>query len=498
MTVALGLAMLILGLTGVMLAQSDRNVATGRQQTNTSLAVAEGAVDRVLSLLSNRSNTALLGRNYDPNNLLGADGRPNSGDEGGTGPNEWSSYDPSSEPCFQQAGVSRPDLPQASTGGSTGNLTGSMGDDGSYTLKAYRYDPVRRQGTLLVEGRFQNQAVAIVAVTVALKLDTTNFPSVVAMQPDPNDPFWRVGIVGLRHRQVSGVNANIYYVPTYSLNPSLTGSSAPSSTNRSDYRNTTFTTSTDGATATPDPVGGSIFACRLTILPPALTPVNIGVDQVNSTTSTTQVREVGLDAITTNTTLTGNPGYTTRYWVNQINLSGTQILTVDTTAGPVQIRYRGDDSSGNDSALVLAGDAKILNIRTDGQTPQVGDLRIILTEQSPSRLLGRSCIQNALLWSPIDEVRLLTTGPGCPGGRNTNFEGVIWAEAVLSSKNTPNNRNINYLFSGREFDTTVTGTTSAGIYVPDDLSSLSDLLPSIGFPLRYQISGVTNWHQVRQ
>jgi hypothetical protein len=114
------------------------------------------------------------------------------------------------------------------------------------------------------------------------------------------------------------------------------------------------------------------------------------------------------------------------------------------------------------------------------------------------RLMGQSCIRQAFLWNPIDELRLETTGSGCQSGRNTNFEGVVWAEAVLSSKNSPANRNVTYLgFTGMSYDTTVTGTNNSGIYVPDDLSSLDDMLAYVDLPVRYWIMGVVRWQQVR-
>jgi hypothetical protein len=149
-------------------------------------------------------------------------------------------------------------------------------------------------------------------------------------------------------------------------------------------------------------------------------------------------------------------------------------------------------------AVTLEDQAQIRNIRTDGKPPQVGDLRIVILGSSTIRLTGRSCISQAFLWMPLDELRLETTAAGCPSGRNTSFEGVVWAEAILSSKNAAANQDINYLgFPGGSYDTTVTGASTAGIYVPSDVSSLYDLLAYVGLPVRYWVVGVENWQQVR-
>jgi hypothetical protein len=181
--------MIILGLTAAMVVQTDRNIATGRRQTSESLSVAEGAVDRLLLHLSRRDNSILLGRDYDPINpatgetYLGTDGEPNSGDETTTPLDLWTGYDPSSEPCFQQASFHAP----------TPLFTSALGGEGRYRLLAYRYHPQHQTGTFLVEGRFRNQSTATVLVTVRIQPQMNAFPGVIAMNPNvghPSDPYW--------------------------------------------------------------------------------------------------------------------------------------------------------------------------------------------------------------------------------------------------------------------------------------------------------------------
>jgi hypothetical protein len=479
LTVGLGMAMLILGLTAALFVQTDQSISRQRQQNGASLAVAEGAADRIMAQLSRRDNSLLLSRNYDPLNpqtgrrYLGGDGIPDSGDEGTTPTDEWTNHDPSAEPCFVQAGVGRPTI----------SLSGTIGSDGAYRLLAYRYHPERQQGTFLIQGRFKTQTVSTVLLTVTVKPDRTNFPGVMAMNPHygtPKDALWDTGVIGLRNRVILGSYANIYYVPDHSPVTSLTGISRPTDANRADYLGAVFATpSQDGGSGQPTQVNGNIFACRLTVLPyntlPAQTP--------------------SIGTITTNRTLTGTAGTRTVYWVDQIILDGNETLAVDTTAGPVAIYINRD---WNDNAISLAGDAQIRNIRTDGQPPRVGDLRIVILQNSSVQLGDRSCIRQAFLWMPMDEFLLETTGPGCASGRNANFEGVIWAQAILSSKNAAANRNIRYLgLTGMSYDTTVTGTNNSGIYVPDDLSSLDDMLAYVDLPVRYWIMGVVRWQQVR-
>jgi hypothetical protein len=46
-----------------------------------------------------------------------------------------------------------------------------------------------------------------------------------------------------------------------------------------------------------------------------------------------------------------------------------------------------------------------------------------------AELYDQTCIQNAFLRFQFDELRFFTSGAGCPGGQNTNVEGVVWMEA---------------------------------------------------------------------
>jgi hypothetical protein len=464
--IGIGMCLLLLGLTITTAAQNDRNLASQRRQTSTGFLVAEGGVDKVMAQLSNSNNAVLLAHTYDPINLktgrtyLGADGVPNSGDEGTVAVDEWTGYNPSTLPCYQQVGWAAPTLPLA--------LTGTIGS-GSYTLRAYRYDPNRQQGILIVEGNYRGASAAL-AITITVKPDLDDFPSLIAVHSFPGHLY--TGRSLLRGRNVLGRNGNLYYAPSQSADSLLVGNSAPGDTDRPGYLNAIWSGPSDGAIG--DTVSGKLFACKLT---PTLPRTPQGVD---------------LGIIDSSQTVSGIAGSISHYRVQNIQLANSETLTVDTTAGPVYLYL----TAGN---IQLNNTAKILNVRSDGRPPRVGDLRILVMQIEDSVLLyDQTCIQNAFLYSYYDNLELYTTGPGCPGGRNTSFEGVVWAEVIASSKNAATNRNVAGLSQHENrFNSIITPGATAGIAVPDDLSSLVDLLQYIDWPARYRFGAIKNWQQVR-
>ncbi|HEY9826741.1 MAG TPA: hypothetical protein V6D19_14960 [Stenomitos sp.] len=457
--------------TSILVAQSDRNSAAQRRTSRASLLVTDSAAARAMLQLSNPNNGVLLVRNYDPinpatgTNYLGADGVSKSGDETATAVDEWTGYNPSGSSCFQQLGWSAPNIA----------LTGSIGINETYTIRAYRYNKQKQLGTLLVEGNFNGQ-ISLVSVLLSFEPILDDFPGLLLRQGGAP------GILALRGRQVLGKKGNIYYSPASSADPSLTGYSNSGDSTRPSYLNALYSSSTkDGASG--DTVVGKIFACQLMPnIPAGITGTNLGT-------------------INTSQTLNGVGGQvTTFYQVDKINLANNDILTVDTTGGPVQIDVtdKGNPGTQPDLAITLRNNAKILNIRTDGQSPKVGDLRIMMRGNSQTNLYNNTCIQNAFLYAPVDELRILTAGPGCPGGQNTNFEGVVWAEEILSSKNAASNRAVSNYFGGgtTEYDSLVTPGATSGIAVPDDVSSLTDVLDYVNWPVRYRYGSIQGWQRV--
>jgi hypothetical protein len=476
MAIALGMAMLALATISVLVAQSDRNTAFRRQSSGAGFLVSDGAIARLLLQLSKPNNSELLVRNYDTINAttnqtyLGADGIPKNGDETGTAVDEWTGYNTSGSPCAQQIGRTAPNVA----------LTGTVGTNETYIIRAYRYDKTKKTGVLLVEGTYQGQS-ALVAVTLSIKPVLDDFPGVLLFDSTPTDS-WMGGVLALRGRQILGSKGNVYYVASNSADPSLTGISKPGDLNRPNYLKALWSsTANDGASA--DTIEGKIFACRLLPnIPASSGGTNKGV-------------------INTSMTLSGTGGTVpTRYNVDKIDLSNSEILTVDTTSGPVEIDVTDKGNTGNnpDYAITLHNTAQILNIRTDGQPPRVGDLRIMVRGNSQTNLYDKTCIQDAFFYSPGDELRILTSGAGCPSGNNTNFEGVVWVQALLSSKNAAGNRAVSYLGgnTGNQYDTTITPGANSGIEVPDDVSSLSDLLEDVDWPVRYRYEIIQNWQRL--
>ncbi len=509
LAMGLGFVMLILGMTTVLVSQQSRTAAWQRRDSGAGLAVAEGGMARTLAQFSDPKNALLLNRNYDTINpdtgttYLGPDGILDSGDEENSAIDEWTGYDPSSMPCHQLKDWGIPNF----------TTTGSMGNTGTYNLRAYRFDPQKQTGTFFVEASRDGSTMGVV-ITISVKPDLSEFPGIALVEP-VGDPDWIAGILALRGREISGTYSNIYYHPAGSADPSLTGSAALGDHDRDSYLNAIWSSvGADGAAG--DTVEGEIFACTLRPLIPKDLPTTVSgtFDSTSSSSGTAFVECIEeictkhlepatgsghSNTINSSTTLMGQGGgVPTLYQIDTIDLSSNHTLSVDTTHGPVWIELI-NGGGKEEVGISLRDTAKILNIRTDGRSPRVGDLRIMARQSDQIALYDQTCIQDAFLWFPYDELRLLTTGPGCPSGRNTNIESVVWMEAILSSKNETTHRDVAYLDKGGEnYDTsTKTGVTS-GIFVPEDMSSLNDLLPYINWPVRYQFGGVQQWQRVRK
>jgi hypothetical protein len=478
LAIGLGLVMAGMGITTLFVAQNDRSSAQQRKESGSGLSVAEGGIARMLAQFNKANNSLLLVRNYDTINSstgkthLGSDGVPNSGDEENDAVDQWTGYDLSTKPCFQAAGIGAPNLVK----------TGTIGAEGSYTLRAYRYDKAKKLGTVLIEGIYRGRS-SLVALTLSIEPTLNDFPGVLLFDHDPSNTSWKRGVLGLRGRYLLGNKSNVYYNSSSSPNPSLTGMSQPGDANRPNYLSALWSSVADGASG--DTVQGKIFACKLTPnIPVGVVGTNLGV-------------------INTSTTLTGTGGVIpTVYQVNKIDLENSETLEVKTTNGPVHINIvdSGADGDSPDLAITLRNTAKIINTRSDGQLPRVGDFRIMLRGNNQTNLYNQTCIQNAFLYSMQDELRLLTSGPGCPGGKNTNFEGVVWVQAAISSKNAAGNRDVNYIGgnSGAQYDTTITPGATSGIAVSDDVSSLIDLAEYVDWPVRYRIGEIRRWQRVKR
>ncbi|MBW4552892.1 MAG: hypothetical protein KME35_17540 [Aphanocapsa sp. GSE-SYN-MK-11-07L] len=244
-------------------------------------------------------------------------------------------------------------------------------------------------------------------------------------------------------RKISGSNGNVYYDPALSEAPGLTGSAAPGEPARGAYLNAIKTGSNDGFTT--DNVSGKIIACKLALtLPASPQGTNLGsLDNTRTVLST---------------------GGITNYRTDKIELKNNNIVDFDTTNGPIHLYVNG-------SAQIL-DQAKIRNIRTDGKPPKVGDLRIIMSASQPFKVQDQACVQTAFVYSRRDKLELAGKADGCGGSSNIN--GVVWMKEI----------------------STTSGDFSA-IAVPEDVSSLADVLKSLNLMNRSKLSGVLKWQRVK-
>ncbi|PZD73746.1 hypothetical protein C1752_01872 [Acaryochloris thomasi RCC1774] len=447
LAIGLGLVMLTLGMTTILVSQNSRSTAWQRKESGASQASAEGGFARTLAQLMRPNNAVLLARNYDPINpktgktYFGPDGMLNSGDEESAAIDEWGSA--TTTPCISP-GIAPPNI----------SYSGAFGTSGQYTLKAYRYNQTQKTASFLIEGTRDASASYIVTT---LRVDTPEvFPGVLTSRS-----------IYLQGRTVTGNNGNLFYNPGYSASPTFTGGTSPGDSKRSQSLDAIWSGSTDGFSG--DAVKGKITACPIAFTWP-VTPQGTDLGVLNSSR-----------------TLTAAGGGITYYQTPEIQLTGNDTVTVDTTSGPVYLYVHWWSS--------LRGNSKIQNIRTDGQPPRVGDLRIIMTaiDGAPLDLYDTSCIDTAFFYSPYLDLQIQTTGDGCPSPGNSNFDGVVWVEDVVNAPSSSTTR------PPSDYDGTLITTTGAtsGIAVPEDVSSLADVLSTVELPVKPKFRDVKTWQRVR-
>lgn len=315
---------LLVGITLVFSSNKDRTSASFQRQTYDSLSLAEGGIARSLSLL-NGNYQALLRLSYDPINpatnktYLGPNGISGDGDEESTAVDEWS-VQSNLPPCFN---------PTAFT---TTLLSGAIGASAThnYDLLAYRYNSASATGTLLVRGRnTENKAVTLLQQTLQiedrLSSKPENFPGLLAKDIDlgNND------ILGAVAGNVICTNTANCSVP---INSSNCVSNAPT---QAALRNAIGA----GANGT---VQGQIVVRDLNwpVLPiaPADPASDPNAEAIGSITST---RTLSPPTDSTDPYI---------YVVTNINLSGSQSLTINTSHRPVYLFVSGNITlSGNAS-----------------------------------------------------------------------------------------------------------------------------------------------------
>lgn len=446
LAMGMGLIMMVIATTLLFRASRNEAIASTRTQTGDSIAVAEGGVARTLALMSKSENAILLTRNYDPidsktgKNYLGVDGIPHTGDDTTTAVNEWTT--PISFPCLPSV------LPNVAA------LTGSQNiSSGQFQLLAYRYNSLTRTGTFLVSGQKGN-SISYVAVTVAISVTIKDFPGAISTHTAFD--FDRIQVQG---RRVIGKNGNIYFDPAAAFDSSnLSGYAVRGAANRSQYLSAIGSASD----TTDSTVDGTIFACKL----------QLNFSFTRQGTNLGNITNTSFSSLPL--PLTGTSGQITHYQANQIDISNNQIIDVDTTAGPVYLYVKGLPWPYPEQGFRLMGNAKIRNYRTDGKPPRVGDLRIIVDSAQAAYIYDTACIQNAFFYNRESDLKLKTSGDGCESPGNSNFDGVVWAEDIINDS-----------------------SNNAGISVPDDVSSLSNLATSFNLYTINKIGSIQNWQRYK-
>jgi hypothetical protein len=448
LAMGLGFVILMLGITTLLAAEGDRKTAWARKQNDLSIVVAETGIARTLAQLSKPNNSVLLTRNYDTvssktnKTYLGPDGIFRSGDEESTVVNQWQNV-PTRWNCPGTPSVGAPSIA----------YSGSVDANSRYTLESYRYNPSSRTSTLLVKGEALGSSSQI-AVTLSMTPDPENFPGVLASES-----------LYLQGRPVSGRHGNAYYDRNQSGNQSATGFAKPTDAARSQYLNAIWAGSTDGFTN--DAIAGNIVACKVAY----------------TKSSTPPASTISFKKLEKNEDISALGNGITYYETSQVKLKNNDTVTVDTTLGPVYLYVNGD--------FTMHGNSKILNVRTDGKTPQVGDLRIINAagDGYSFEMFDNTCIQNAFLYNPQSDFHLQTVGDGCASPGSTNFEGVVWAEDIISSRTNLTTR----MDIDGDNDIIRTNGATSGIAVPEDVSSLMDMADSVNAPFKYRFGNIVDW-----
>ncbi len=206
LVLGMGLIMMVVALTLISRSQLDVSTASLQKQTQQAFAVAEGGMARTLGLL-NGNYQILLRRTYNPVNpktnqpyliSRAADaskvGQPNTAGIAVTPVNEWTaaSLGNAVPPCFTLENVT--DI----------LLNGQIGNpaQGNYRILAYLYDAPTETGHLLIEGRLANNSTANAYVLQKMVITDRNIPA--------NFPGLLAQSINLGNNDVFGtVNGNV-------------------------------------------------------------------------------------------------------------------------------------------------------------------------------------------------------------------------------------------------------------------------------------------------
>jgi hypothetical protein len=390
LVIGLGTAMLILGLTASLLVQTDRKVSGDRREVGMSLAMAESGADRIMALLSQSANSPMLVRNYDPiyattgENYLGADGIPNSGDETATAIDEWNTTNSSL-------------------------MNGTIGD-GTYVLRGYRYDPIQKLATLVVEGNYR-QATTTIAIALAIKNESTPVAGLwIASNPD------------------SGISGGSLQTNIQDSTPAANNNAGNVAELQGSQQPIPPASTTVGYNHTPGLAFPPLPAAAITP-PSSSTPGVYAITQINNSTGT--LPRTGdtpnNGVITYHVTASGS---------RSINLSGGNTVNLGTGAETIILYLDGGVNLSGGSNIQLAPGSKLI-IYARGDVTLSGGSTTAAINNSDSISNAQLYIDGAgrVTLSGGSALRMFLFAPAAEviSSSSSNFHGVLWARSWSGS-----------------------------------------------------------------
>lgn len=393
--VGLGSIMLTVGFLMVARAQLDRSTAVQQVQTANSLALAEGGLARSLALL-NGNFQILLRRSFDPINpltgrtYLGPDGIPKTGDEETVALNEWSNISTNElPPCVDPS-----EFEDILLAGTIGNSTGP-----NYRLLAYRYndmgdsDGANDIGTILIQGQGdidtqQGNSNSATAVLVSMNISNVN--------ADSNFPGLLAESINLGNNDVLGsISGNV--VCTNAANCVVPPDACLNGTPTIEGLREAIGALRNGV------VQGEIIIGPLTLpeLPTAPTGAsNLGNISGNQTLPRSGDRQID---------------GAFHYIVDDISLSGSSSLTINSMSGPVFLYVSGDISMRGNAIINHSGAPE--NFRIYGNPADSNN-----SNDQTFTINGGSSATNVFIYAPDAMV-------GINGGSSSpDIQGAVWAK----------------------------------------------------------------------
>ena len=403
----LGLIMILIATMMIVRSQGDQVTASAQKGAAQNVVLTEGGVTRSLSTLNQYKNGSLLILNYDSINpttnktYLGPDGILNNGNEESAAVDQWSNP-PTSVAC-------------SSSGSLPNNLLSSTINSGNYQIKAYRYqnpdgvpDTSDEIGTLLVEGK-QGSAASQIQISMQIVSDPLagSFAGLYASNSislGNNDIMKALGSGN------TGSSANVI-CKNCTVPPSQCSASGPTQAGLESAVNKGSNSVVDGKIFIGDP--------QLPAVPTSPTNTcsstsgaacSLSISSVSSGMTLPRAIDV-----TNRTTWQIAPSEPYHYVVNSINLSGNDVITVNTSTAPVYLYVSGNVSLSGYGGIAHTGSPERLRLYgKPADTNNSNDQSITVS--------GGSSTSNMFIYAPDATV-------GINGGSSDpDIQGAVWAK----------------------------------------------------------------------